>query len=57
MTKDLLQQAYQLCENLEKLCWQTSIDQNKSLYNRIKQIERRSWIRYERRFTKYRSST
>ena len=57
MTKDLLQQAYQLCKNLEKLCWQTSIDKNESLYNRIKQIECRSWIRYERRFAKYWSST
>lgn len=56
MTKDLLMQAYQLCKNLEKLCWKTAIAQDEKLYNRIKQIEYKSWARYERRFTKYRSS-
>jgi hypothetical protein len=57
MTKELLDQAYQLCKKLEQLCWKTSIDQNESLYNRCKEVERKSWNRYERRFTKYRSST
>ena len=55
MTKELLDQAYQLCQNLEKLCWKASINQDVSLYNRCKQIEHKSWDRYERRFKKYRT--
>jgi hypothetical protein len=53
MTKELLDQAYQLCKKLEKLCWQIAMDQNKPLYNRYKQLEYKSWARYERRFKKY----
>lgn len=57
MTKELLDQAYQFCKSIEKICWKAALDQNETLYNRCKNIERKSWIRYERRFTKYRSST
>ena len=53
MTKELLDQAYQFCKNLEKLCWQMAMDQNEPLYNRYKQLEYKSWARYERRFKKY----
>lgn len=53
MTKELLDQAYALCNKLEKLCWQTAINQDKPLYNKYKQLEYKSWIRYERRFKKY----
>ena len=56
MTKELLDQADELCNKLEKLCWQTAMDQNKPLYNRYKQLEYKSWIRYERRFKKYQSN-
>ena len=56
MTKELLDQAYQLCKKLEKLCWQIAMDQNEPLYNRSKQLEYKSWARYERRFKKYRSN-
>jgi hypothetical protein len=56
MTKELLDQAYELCNKLEKLCWQTAIDQNELLYNRYKQLECKSWIRYERRFKKYKAN-
>jgi hypothetical protein len=56
MTRELLDQAYQLCNKLEKLCWQTAIDQNELLYNRYKQLEHKSWVRYERRFKKYQSN-
>ena len=56
MTKELLDQAYQLCKKLEKLCWQIAMDQNEPLYNRYKQLEYKSWAHYERRFKKYRSN-
>jgi hypothetical protein len=56
MTKELLDQAYRFCKNLEKLCWQMAMDQNEPLYNRYKQLEYKSWARYERRFKKYRSN-
>jgi hypothetical protein len=32
------------------------MDQNEPLYNRCKKLEYKSWIRYERRFKKYRSN-
>ena len=56
MTKELLDQSYKLCQKLEKLCWQTSINQNEILYYRYKKVERKAWIRYERRFKKYRTN-
>jgi len=56
MTKELLDQANELCNKLEKLCWQTAMDQNEQLYNRYKQLEYKSWTRYERRFKKYQSN-
>lgn len=56
MTKELLDQAYELCNKLGKLCWQTAMDQNEPLYNRYKQLEYKSWIRYERRFKKYKTN-
>ncbi len=56
MTKELLDQADKLCNKLEKLCWQTAMDQNEQLYNRYKQLKYKSWTRYERRFKKYQSN-
>jgi hypothetical protein len=55
MTKELLDEAYLLYQNLSKLCWSTSIDQNISSYNRYKTIEAKALDRYERRFKKFRN--
>ena len=56
MTKELLDQAFELCNKLEKLCWQTAMDRNEPLNNRYKQLKYKSWIRYERRFKKYKAN-
>jgi len=56
MTKELLDQACNLCSKLERLCWQAAMNQNELLYKKYKQLENKSWLRYERRFKKYQSN-
>ena len=57
MNKELLDEAYELCQKLEKRCWSSAIAQDHTRYNRYKHLERKALDRYERRFTKYKNNT
>lgn len=52
MTKELLEEAYQLFQTLDKLSWSAAINQNPDLYNRYNSLATKALSRYERRFKK-----
>jgi len=54
MTKELLEEAYQLFQTFDKLSWSAAIDQKPDLYSRYKKLATKALDRYERRFKKIR---
>jgi len=52
MTKELLEEAYQLFQTFDKLCWSAAINQKPDLYDRYRKLEIKALKRYERRFKK-----
>ncbi len=53
MTKELLDQAYNLYCTLDKRCWDAAIQQDTLLYSRVLNLSNKALDRYERRFNKY----
>lgn len=56
MTKELLEEAYQLFQTIDKLSWSAAIDQNSDLYARYNKLATKALNRYERRFKKIREN-
>ena len=52
MTKELLEEAYQLFQTFDKLSWSAAIDQKPDLYDRYEKLATKALNRYERRFKK-----
>lgn len=52
MTKELLEEAYQLFQTFDKLSWSAAIDQKPDLYDRYEKLATKALSRYERRFKK-----
>jgi hypothetical protein len=56
MTKELLDQAYNLYCFLDKKSWDVAIEKNRNLYDRYNALSQKALKRYERRFENYRSN-